>query len=194
MSDDLAQSQFPHKVSAHPSPESRCTLPSLQSLHLPFPLHSTVDNPAPPSIHSASGTLSQFTSPCPYASHPASARLRNDSPLGRLPPLLSSHFSTVVTNDVSNDPSTASQLPSCRVAPPPHPPSTDSHPATPQDISPITTERPPVGYSTPTKQVPKPIKRVTFRFRSDSDRARGNYKCTHPGCTVSPFQNQSRLE
>lgn len=209
----------PFKDSAQASPESRFTLPSLQSLNSPpsscaatSPDTGSANNQTLPSIHSALGALSPHELPSarpalppsfPFASNPASATSRNDSPLDRhlpgqfqIPASPFSHFSPVSTKDVSNNPSPASQLSFCRVAPPPHPPAeSHSHPATPYDMSPMTAKSPAAGYPTPIEQIPpESSDRASFSSASGMNGATGNYKCTHPGCTAPPFQTQYLLK
>ncbi|KAJ5179142.1 hypothetical protein N7492_002352 [Penicillium capsulatum] len=215
-SEDRPRLSPPFKDSTNASPESRVTLPSLQSLQSPasscagtLPDTGSANTQVLPSIQCALGNLSQselgsarpsLPSAFPYSSTPVSATSRNDSPHDRhlpgqfpIPPSPFSHFSPVSLKDASANPSPASQPSFWRAVPPPPPPPAETQPATPYEMSPMTAKSPATNYPTPIEQVPpEGSERGSFSNPSVNG-APGNYKCNHPGCTAPPFQTQYLL-
>lgn len=218
-SEDRPRLSPPFKDSPNASPGSRVTLPSLQSLQSPpsscagtSPDTGNANNQILPSIQCALGGLSPnelgsarpglSSSSFPYSSNPASATSRNDSPLERhlpvqfqIPPSPFSHFSPVSIKDASTNPSPASQSSFWRTVPPPPQPPSETHPATPYDLSPMTAKSPAMNYPTPIEQaVPEGSERGSFSSNPGTNGAPGSYKCNHQGCTAPPFQTQYLLK
>ncbi|KAJ5363777.1 uncharacterized protein N7496_009490 [Penicillium cataractarum] len=206
------QSLSPPSSTAGASPDSAGgnhntkTLPSIQSA-----LGGFSPSEFPPT------RLNALPPPYPYSSCPGSATSA-DSPHDRqlprqflpshIPPSpFSSHLSPISVKDHSNNPSPASQPSSAfwRGPPPPPPPppqpaaDTPHHVPSPYDTSPMTAKSPLSSYPTPTEQVaptPGSSERTPLSATAplNGAGATGSYKCTHPGCTATPFQTQYLLK
>lgn len=191
----------PQPASAN-SPGNSFNLPSLQSA-----LGEQLSGIPPPKDHSGriGGASTYVFPPVPGSSPPLPRKdlVRERQLSGPLPPPqipLSpySHFSPASSNDISNVPSPASQLPSWR----PTLKADIRYVTSNFDVSPHasqTAKSPATAYPTPIDQTPAVSEGVPLPTNSTSQSnnvptSAGTYRCRHPGCTAPPFQTQYLLK